>query len=125
MAQTIWKVRHEDKDYKFDLSMLTVGRLRQIKKWFPEIGRYGPFNVAVLQGDPEAALCVAWIVKQEAGESNVPEPEKMGDFAIGDFYQGIEIIEDDANAAPVDPTPAPTPASTETPTNSESDTSGS
>ncbi|HEY1690061.1 MAG TPA: hypothetical protein VGF95_14495 [Solirubrobacteraceae bacterium] len=127
-ARNIWHLKWEGQDYTFDPEMLLVGRMRKIKRWFPDIGRYSSFILALSQGDPDAALCALWIVRMEAGEKNVPEPERMPDFSLGDFFHGVEAIgEDDAEADPTEP-PAETSetsVSTETPTNSESDISGS
>lgn len=130
----LWKLKYQDpswdepRTYTFDPQKeLTVGRLRQIKEWYgPEVGRYLAFIQAFAQGDPEAALAALWIVRTTAGESDVPEPDRMPDFSMGDFY--AEFIpageEPEAEKDPTQPSAqAPTTESTETPTSSEQRTS--
>jgi hypothetical protein len=130
----IWKLEYKDpaweesREYMFDpQKLLTVSALRQIKGWYgTEIGRYLTFINAFAQGDPEAVVCALWLARRDAGEDGVPEPNKMPDFSVGDFFSEFIAADDDEDAE-VDPTqpstPAQTPALTETPTRSEPSTS--
>jgi hypothetical protein len=122
----LWHLKFEDKKYVFDpREHLTVGALRQIKHWYgAELGRYLSFISAFSQGDPEAALCALWLVRKAAGEENVPEPEQMPNFAMGDFYDFFQAAgsEDPTQAQAADPA---TPVSTGTQRSSGIDTSGS
>jgi hypothetical protein len=114
----------DEKDYVFvPKTDVTVSALRQIKAWFPDIGRYIQFYSAFLEGDPDAALCALWIARKKAGETEVPEPNKLGDFAIGGFYEAIGDEDEDEESDPTSGAATPTPSSTRTPTSSESATS--
>lgn len=123
-----WKLTYNGKEYIFDpKEMLTVSALRQIKQWYgAELGRYMTFQGALLQQDPEAALCALWLARKAAGEQDVPEPNQMDDFSIGELFEkGFDTAEPKADPTP--PAGASTPASTETQTSSEelpSDPSG-
>lgn len=126
MADARWQIKvpvgGTEKVYTFDPGkQLTVGTLRQIKAWYPELGRYMSFIAAFAQGDPEAALCAVWMVRKDAGETDVPEPNQMDDFPMGGFYHHFDPASDEEER----PTEAvPTPDSTPTPTGSEENTSG-
>lgn len=119
-----WKLTFEGKEYVFDAKRdLTVSALRQIKEWYGvELGRNMTFQAALLQQDPEAALCALWLARKAAGEENVPEPNRMPDFSVTELFE--EGFEETEGKEP-DPTTEvpPTPGSTETPTSSG--TSGS
>jgi hypothetical protein len=116
-----WRLTYNGREYIFDpKEMLTVTALRQIKQWFgPELGRYMTFQGALLQQDPEAALCALWLARKAAGEQNVPEPNQMDDFSIGELFE--KGYDTPSETKEPDPTPARTPGSTETPTNSDPD----
>ena len=129
----LWHLQYQDptwtepREYVFDpQKLLTVSALRQIKEWYGiEIGRYLAFIQAFSQGDPEAALCALWLVRRAAGEVEVPEPNRMPDFSMGDFYHSFEAAgESEEEADPLN-TGEEIPSSTETPTPSEPSTSAS
>ena len=121
----LWHLKFENKDYIFDPELLTVSSLRQIKGWYGiELGRYLSFISAFAQGDPEAALCAIWLCRKAAGEENVPEPNNMPDFKMGEFYDHFQAAGVDEDNPPTKGD-QPTPASTATRTRSEPDTSDS
>lgn len=115
-----WKLTYNNKEYLFDpKEMLTLSALRQIKQWYgTEIGRYMTFQGALLQQDPEAALCALWLARKAAGEQDVPEPNQMPDFSIGELFEKGFDTADEEKEKEARPTPASTLDSTETPTSS-------
>jgi hypothetical protein len=128
MADLIWAVNYGGKTYEFNAHKdLTVGNLRHIKQWYgPELGRWSPFILALGQGDPDAWACAIWIVRRKAGETNVPEPNMMPDFAIGEMMKdGVQLSRDEPEE-PENPTSEEedqTQGSTEIPTSSGAGTS--
>lgn len=87
------KLMLEGVEYELDLEkVLTCKVLRQIKRWYPEIGNFVRFSVAIFQGDPEAMACIAWILWTNAGMENVPLPQNI-DFAIGEVMNSYEFEE--------------------------------
>lgn len=126
MAQQVFKLKVGEKVYPFNpQELLTVGALRQIKHWFgTEIGRYNAFVSALLQGDPEAALCAVWLARKAAGETNVPEPNELPDFQLASWIDLEESAVEEDEGKPTQQTPQ-TPDSTEIPTNSDPDISDS
>ena len=78
-------------EYTFEIDKeLTRDTLLQIKRWYKELGSLVEFTMAFLRGDPDAMACVAWIVRNAAGEDNVPVPNEM-DFAIGTVIDSYEL----------------------------------
>ena len=126
----LWHLKYRDpkwteaRKYGFDpQELLTVSALRQIKHWYGiEIGRYLAFIQAFSAGDPEAAVCALWLVRKAAGEPDVPEPNEMPDFSMGEFYDRFEAASSEEEADPLS-TGEKIPTSTETPTPSEVSTS--
>ena len=129
LDRPLWKLKFQDPSwsepriYTFDpQTLLTVADLEKIQSWYgPEIGRYITFTNAFTQGDPGAARCALWLVRRAAGESGVPEPPQMPNFALGDFFH--EFIPAGREDEEEDPTPAsaqdPILESTETPASSD------
>lgn len=78
-------------EYTFDIDKeLTRNTLVQIKDWYRELGSLVEFVTAFLRGDPDAMACTAWIVRNSAGEDNVPFPNQM-DFAVGTVIDSYEL----------------------------------
>jgi len=132
MAQQ-WLIKVDDKEYAFDATMVTVEALHHIKQWYPKrgeepaLGRYNNFIEAFFEGDPDAALCAVWIARRAAGETEVPEPQKMdGNFTLN-LWLSTPDEEEAEKPGPTEVSPStapPTPASTETPPNSGESTDG-
>ena len=122
----LWHLKYQDptwtevREYVFDpQTLLTVDALRHIKQWYGiEIGRYLNFIQAFSQGDPEAAVCALWLVRRAAGEPDVPEPNRMPNVSMGDFYHSFEAAGGEAEEDPLN-TGEKIPTSTEIPTSSE------
>lgn len=116
----------QEKKYPLSWEDITVGRLRQIKAWFPELGAYIRLVTAIQVLDPDAALCAVWIARKAAGEANPPDPNQMDDFPLNVFLETVPLPEEDEEEAEADPTsPAPTLSSTRTRRKSADDTSDS
>lgn len=115
-----WYLRYDGKTYAFDpKTQLTVGVLRQIKSWFgPELGRYVTFMAAFAEMDPEAVSCALWVASKAAGDTDVPEPNAMEDFAIGELIERFVPAGTPSEEEGEPTTGAQTPTSTETPTSS-------
>jgi hypothetical protein len=122
MAERLqWKLTYEDKEYIFDpRKMLTVSALIKIKEWYgPELGRNMTFQGALLQQDPQAALCAIWLALKARGEAVPERPDQLPDFSVGELFEkGFDTPSETPEA---DPTAAPTPVSTESQTSSASD----
>lgn len=128
-----WTLKYQDptwdapREYTFEpQKLLTLSALRQIKAWFgPDLGRYLAFIQQFAQGDPDAAVCALWLARKAAGEPEVPEPLRMPDFAMGEFYAGFEPGDEEEDADPLNTAESPMPVSTATPTPSAPSTSDS
>jgi hypothetical protein len=132
-ARPVWLLKFKDREYRFDpQQQLTMGRLRQIKSWYGvELGRYLSFLQAFSQLDPDAVACAIWVCRKAEGESNVPEPTRMEDFALGEALMAVESVGGDVDpTSPEEPGPQEDQplsmiSSTEIPTDSGSGISGS
>jgi hypothetical protein len=121
-----WKLTYGDKEYIFDpKKMLTVSALTQIKEWYGiEIGRYMTFQGALLQQDPQAALCALWLARKAVGEAVPERPDQMDDFRVGELFEkGFDTATPEADPTAGATPAAPTPDSTETPPSSEQEPS--
>jgi hypothetical protein len=92
MAQDITAINitWRGREYTYDPpNDLTVGTLRQIKSWYPELGTYYGFDIAWRRGDPDAIACVMWVLQRKSGE-NAVEPRRLtDDFGIGEFMNSM------------------------------------
>lgn len=117
-----WLLTFKNKSYSFDPNRdLTLRNLRLIKGWYGrELGSFTAFNAALGEGDPDALACVIWICRTKAGDSNVPEPQRMEDFSIvDDFYKEFEFVPDAEDPTAGDESaPDQTGDTAPTPTNS-------
>ncbi len=82
----------DDKTYQFDSDTVSRNTLRQIKQWYPAIGAFIPLVIALVEGDPDAVASVAWIVRNQAGEVDVPRPPDM-DFSVGEVVNSYDVAE--------------------------------
>ena len=102
-----WQVTVDGVDSIYDPWVdLTLGRMRQIKQWYPDIGTVRAFNTAFLNGDPDAMACVLWIIALKAvrpGQPNPPDPRQMADFQVGSVVASTNLTPDLQHDA--DPTP--------------------
>jgi hypothetical protein len=122
-----WRLKVDDKNYAFDVKMVTVEALSHFKQWYgSELGRYNNFVEAFFEGDPDAAKCAIWLARRAAGETNVPEPRQMdGAFTLNQWLDTPEVQEDGVeDPNPTGATAPPTPASTETQPHSGESTDG-
>ena len=131
MATIKWNLKYDGRDYYYDPDKhLTVGRLRQIKQWFPQLGTWNAFNQGFYQGDPDVLACIIWIVRNANDEKGVPEPNMIPDFSVGEFmdsFHDASVVEDeDPEGEPQPPAGGDqTPDSSGTSTSSETDISDS
>lgn len=96
-----WNFEHNGNHYTFDGNHdLTLSSLRKIKEWYPELGSYLRFLNGLGEGDPNAFACMIWIGRRKAGEANAPEPQGMEDFALGEFYDSLEVVPDKVDETP-------------------------
>lgn len=110
MADQLWKLKVDGKDYTLSASDLTVGNLRHAKQWFgAPYGRYLPFIQMLIEGDCDAVACAIWMARRAAGE-RPPEPSAMGDFVVSDFFS-VASEEEDEEGEPNPTEPLPTPGS--------------
>ena len=92
----------DGKPYVLDLDeQLTCYKLIQIKGWYPELGSITHLLMAIFRGDPDAMACVAWLVKEAAGELDVLEPPYQ-DFSVGEVIDSYELQDP---VIPPDPEP--------------------
>lgn len=64
---------------------LTAGVLSHVKNWYGDLGLYWPFQVALNNGDPDAAACAIWAVRRHEDVQPNPDPGPNGtieDFSI-------------------------------------------
>ena len=89
-ASLTYTLEIDGKQFTFnDDKDITLANLRQIKAWFPDLGSYGAFRVAYLQGDPDALACIRWVVRGRNKITPNPEPLNPDDFALGDFMNSF------------------------------------
>lgn len=122
-----WRLKVDDKQYTFDVKMVTVEALTHVKQWYgKELGRYNSFIEAFFEGDPDAAKCAIWIARRAAGETNVPEPKQMdGAFTLNQWLDMSDVDEEvEGDPNPSGDTSPQTPASTEISTGSGENTGG-
>lgn len=90
-------------EYTLDITHdLTLNRLRQIKRWYPEFGSLVTFSLGLFRGDPDALACSAWVVRTVSGEVGVPEPRLM-DFSAGEVIDSYDIDEPEEAEIPEPP----------------------
>lgn len=106
-----WNIEFNDRIYSFDPNKdITLSTLRHAKGWYgAELASYTKFMNAFGEGDPDALAMVIWTVRKKAGESNVPEPQFMEDFAVGEFLSNFDFVPDpDPDPTKGDIAPSPT-----------------
>lgn len=80
-------------EYEFDLERdLTYKTLKQIKRWYPEIGTLVRFTLGMFRGNPDALACVAWIVWGGPNDKSVPTPNAI-DLAAGALIDSFDYEE--------------------------------
>lgn len=121
--QQLWKIQYGDREYEFNPHALKLSQLRQVKQWYPDLGTWTRFFAGFVSGDPDAFACAVWIVRRNAGEQNVAEPNRMEDMPVWTSFDPIEaqqVAEDptEAEDSPAPPTSTSSDSSTGTPKSS-------
>lgn len=119
-----WEFDYGETHYTLDVGRdLTMGRLVQIKHWYPNLGTMSNMVAGLVQGDPEAWACAIWAARKSAGESEVTEPRRMKDFSVWDLMADDDLDEDEDETADVDAEDEPAPRPTSPPISGSSSSS--
>lgn len=80
-----WVLNIDGEELTLDMDTdVMVSTLRQIRKWYPELGDFSSLYIGMLRGDPDAVACSIWLARSihHPGEPN-PAPRDMPDFSVG------------------------------------------
>ena len=88
-----FRLTADGKEYSFDIeSQLTYKVLKQIKRWYPELGSLVRFTVGVVRGNPDALACLVWIVWGGPTDKSISTPNQI-DLAAGGLLDSFDYEE--------------------------------
>ena len=132
-----WVLRLDGEEYVLDLDAdVYCSQLRQIAKWYPQLGTFAGLYINLLRGDPDSVACAIWLARSKHGVNPNPSPRDIEDFSVGvvsaapnlpdEFDEPSIGVPDPTETGKTSPragipTTSTTGPSTETPTNSGGD----